>query len=408
MKKLYSTLLPAVKKGLLLAAFFLCAAYVSNAQIYTAKLSGPNEIPVNNSPGIGTAKVTIDGTMMRVEATFSGLVGNTTSSHIHAPTALPGEGTAGVATTTPTFPGFPSGVKAGTYDRTFDMTMASSYNPAYITANGGTPASAFAALKAAMDAGKSYFNIHSNVYPGGEIRGFLMMCPTINVSIPDAYALASGVLPNTVYPAYAPASSLQLTASASGGTGPYTYMWSNGSTTASTTVSPVVNTLYTVTVMDNNNCPGMATKTVSVMDVSGGKKGDKIVICHKGKNSLTIEALSVADHLEHGDMLGSCPEASVTARQIGLPQQLAQEAGNLSVRVLSNPAFSHFDLQINGKAGNTLQVRTYDIAGRMIETRSAVPSNQTLRLGTSYHPGVYIVEIVQGAEKQVIRLVKGR
>src|ERR671912_74055 len=176
MKQLYSNFLTLrSKKGLLLSMCFLGTFYASNAQVYTASLSGLNESPVNNSPGTGTTTVTIVGTTMRVEASFSGLVpltalgapSGTTAAHIHAPTTIAGTGTAGVATTLPTFDGFPAGVRAGTYDRTLDMTMASSYNPAFIAANGGTPLAAFAVLKAAMDAGKSYLNIHSSAFPGG-------------------------------------------------------------------------------------------------------------------------------------------------------------------------------------------------------------------------------------------------
>jgi hypothetical protein len=212
-----------------------------------------------------------------VQVTFSGLVAltsaglpsGTTASHIHAPTAIPLSltNTAGVATTTPTFTDFPLGVRSGTYDHTFDMTLNSSYNPAYITANGGTAASAFIALKAAIAAGKSYLNIHTNAFGGGEIRGYLLPCPAITVSIPDAYALANGTLANTVYPAYAPASSLMLQANVSGGTGPYTYTWSNNATTNSITVSPTVTTTYSVAVADQNGCPGSATKTIQVADI---------------------------------------------------------------------------------------------------------------------------------------------
>jgi hypothetical protein len=64
-------------------------------------------------------------------------------------------------------------VTSGSYDLTLDLTQASSYNPAFVTANGGTLASAEAALLLAMAEGKAYFNIHSTVVPGGEIRGFL-------------------------------------------------------------------------------------------------------------------------------------------------------------------------------------------------------------------------------------------
>jgi len=147
--------------------------------VYTASLDGPSESPPNASPGLGFATITIDAVAhtMIVDVTFSGLVGNTTNSHIHAATAVAGTGTAGVATTTPTFAGFPGGVKFGSYYAVLDMTLATSYNPAYVTANGGTTASAEAALFAAIAAGTAYYNIHSATYSGGEIRGFLTPAP---------------------------------------------------------------------------------------------------------------------------------------------------------------------------------------------------------------------------------------
>lgn len=166
--------------GLVLCALAL-AAGTSHAGLfsYAANLDGLSEAPPNASPGTGFALVEIDtvALTMHVHVTFAGLLGNTTASHIHAATAVPGTGTAGVATQTPTFVGFPLGVTSGTYDHTFDMTLASSYNPSYVTANGGTVDSARAALFAAIDAGKSYLNVHTNVFPGGEIRGFLQPVP---------------------------------------------------------------------------------------------------------------------------------------------------------------------------------------------------------------------------------------
>ena len=146
---------------------------------YDAFLSGPNESPPNISPGTGTAIVDYDNVAhtLMVDVSFSGLLGTTTASHIHAATASPGTGTAGVATTTPTFAGFPLGVTSGSYSNLLDLTLASSYNPAYVTANGGTTASAEAALAAAMAAGEAYLNIHTTVVPGGEIRGFLTLVP---------------------------------------------------------------------------------------------------------------------------------------------------------------------------------------------------------------------------------------
>ena len=156
---------------------------------YDANLSGANESPANASPGIGVALVTIDtvANTMEVNVTFSGLTGTTTASHIHCCTSVAGTGTAGVATVTPTFTGFPLGVTSGTYDHTFDMTLASSYNPSFVTNNGGTVGSAEIVLLAGLAADKAYLNIHTNIVPGGEIRGFLIQ----RVPEPGTFALLS-------------------------------------------------------------------------------------------------------------------------------------------------------------------------------------------------------------------------
>jgi CHRD domain/PEP-CTERM motif len=162
----------------LFAMMAFVAAPVAHATVhkYDADLSGPHESPPNASPGTGFTEVDYDDLAhtLKVHVDFSGLLGTTTASHIHAPTVDPFLLTAGVATTTPTFAGFPLGVTSGTYDNTLDLTLASSYNPAFVTAQGGTTASAEAALVAAIAAGKSYLNIHTTVVPGGEIRGFLI------------------------------------------------------------------------------------------------------------------------------------------------------------------------------------------------------------------------------------------
>jgi hypothetical protein len=140
---------------------------------YSATLFGAAENPPINSPGAGVAYVTIDtdANFYRVDVTWSGLVGLTTVAHVHCCVDPPGN--VGVATPTPSFPGFPVGVTSGSYSRTFDTTLASSWNAAFVTANGGTLAGAEAALAAGLAAGRAYFNLHSQFAPGGEIRGFL-------------------------------------------------------------------------------------------------------------------------------------------------------------------------------------------------------------------------------------------
>ncbi|HSD53634.1 MAG TPA: CHRD domain-containing protein [Burkholderiales bacterium] len=146
--------------------------------LLSSTLTGAAEVPPNASPGIGTATVEIDTVAhtLHLITSFSGLLGTTTASHIHCCTASPNAGTAGVATAVPFFPGFPIGVSSGSYDRTFDLTDASTYNPAFVTATGGV-GSAELALVGGLVGQTAYLNIHSSFATGGEIRGFFVPEP---------------------------------------------------------------------------------------------------------------------------------------------------------------------------------------------------------------------------------------
>ncbi len=166
----------------------LCTSLASAATFtYSGILDGPSEAPPNASPGSGFATVTWDDLAhtLRVQANFTGLFAPVTAAHIHCCTASAETGTVGVATPTPTFPGFPSGVTSGSYDMTFDLLQASSWNAAFLTSAGGTGDLAEDVLLAGLDAGKAYFNIHTSQFPAGEIRGFLT-----GAQVPEPASLA--------------------------------------------------------------------------------------------------------------------------------------------------------------------------------------------------------------------------
>lgn len=162
---------------LAIAACFSIAGAAQAATIYKTTLSGTNENPSNFSPGTGFATLVVDTVAhtMSLSVTFQDLVGLTTASHIHC--CAPAPNNVGVATQTPTFTGFPTGVSSGTYFNVFDLTLLSTYNAPFVTANGGTAAGAEAALFAGLNAGQAYLNLHSTAYPGGEIRGHWSAVP---------------------------------------------------------------------------------------------------------------------------------------------------------------------------------------------------------------------------------------
>jgi CHRD domain/PEP-CTERM motif len=163
---------------LVCAAALLLAQGVSSAGVvnFGATL-GPEAA---GATGSGSVLVTYDDVALtlRIQANWTGLSGVTTVAHIHCCLATPDTGTVGVAVTPGTLPGFPVGVSSGSYDHTIDLTLAASFTATFVNNfGGGTLAGGRAALLAAMAGGTAYFNVHSNTFPGGEVRGFLRTVP---------------------------------------------------------------------------------------------------------------------------------------------------------------------------------------------------------------------------------------
>lgn len=153
--KMKATLLAIVTMGLL---------GVSSAQAtifqFNVVLSGANEVPPNASPGTGSVDLEFDDTTNFITITsgfFSGLVSPSTASHIHeAPAGANGSVIIGLTIS-------PPGATAGSLSGGGTLT-ASQVNSLFL--------------------GNLYVNVHSQTFPGGELRGQLLLVPA-----PGALAL---------------------------------------------------------------------------------------------------------------------------------------------------------------------------------------------------------------------------
>jgi hypothetical protein len=85
---------------------------------------------------------------------------------------------------------------------------------------------------------------------------------------------------------------------------------------------------------------------------------------------------------------------------------LLTEGKALSLSAYPNPSVSSFTVKIESGLTGTISLRVLDIQGRIIEQRQQLLPNQVLNIGSHYKPGVYIVELQQGSNKQQLKLIK--
>ena len=120
---------------------FAAPALQAETMTYSADLTGADEVPPNDSTATGHVEVKLDTEAKTVTWTYSsdGLTGPATASHIHGPADATENADPLVDT---------SAGEEGTADASDDTV-------------------------AALKDGKAYFNIHTEKYPDGEIRGQL-------------------------------------------------------------------------------------------------------------------------------------------------------------------------------------------------------------------------------------------
>lgn len=153
-----------IRTLLVLACCFIpFAAHAAIINLY-ATLDAAQEVPANASLGTGSATMTLDDVSNQLDwnIVFSGLTGDATAAHFHGPAA----------------PGVNAGVQV-------NIGAISGLTSPMIGSTTITDTQ-----EADLLAGLWYINIHTAMYPGGEIRGQVQVVP-----VPAAiWLLGSGLV----------------------------------------------------------------------------------------------------------------------------------------------------------------------------------------------------------------------
>jgi hypothetical protein len=144
----------------------------ATAQTVHAGLIGFQEVPAISTSGEGSFRAKVLPDSIEYELEYTGVEGQVAQSHIHFAqegvngrivvflcTNL-GNGPAGTQPCPPS-PGFVTGT----------LTAADVLSPGPPPASQGIDAGEFEAFREALLDGVTYVNVHSDLFPGGEIRG---------------------------------------------------------------------------------------------------------------------------------------------------------------------------------------------------------------------------------------------
>jgi hypothetical protein len=81
--------------------------------------------------------------------------------------------------------------------------------------------------------------------------------------------------------------------------------------------------------------------------------------------------------------------------------------GHTTVHVSPNPTADQFTLHIETtELVEKINVKVIDLSGRILEQRSNLTGDQTLRIGENLKPGIYFIQLQQGGDIKLIKLLK--
>lgn len=155
-----------------------------------------------------------------------------------------------------------------------------------------------------------------------------------------------------------------IRATGSGGTVPYQYKLDDGSYGSNNVFTGLSAGVHTVSIKDANGC----ANTVVVNIPQGKGNCANSIAANKGNGKATATAM-------------------------------------LNVVVLPNPTADYFTVNVSSTTNNKIQLFVTDMAGRRIYSASSTENN-SFRFGSNFSAGTYILTIVQGEEKKVLKLVK--
>lgn len=196
----------------------------------------------------------------------------------------------------------------------------------------------------------------------------------VQVSAPELFASAATDVP-LVYFGYNPMACANLTASASGGVEPYSFVWNNAASGNTMQVCPQSPQWYTVSVSDNCGSTVTSEVFIDVMDVRCGKKMDKVLVCKvppgnpANAHTICISPNAVAAQLATGSYLGDCGTMKTKVRL---------STDEISMHVFPNPFRDQLNCEFELIKDGSVEIDLVNLNGSIVQNvyKGQLQSNQ--------------------------------
>ena len=220
-----------------------------------------------------------------------------------------------------------------------------------------------------------------------------------------------------------------------GGSAPYTYSLDGSTFQSSNSFTDLPEGNYTVTVHDSRGCTGTVNVTINTVQIVITAAVTPASSCEATNGSIKLlrsgggvgpftfslggdvyQSSNVFSNLAPGYYNGYIKDANTcTGELIDIlvgPAECARFANSrvsktdVTVQAFPNPSANEFTLSLNGFNHNEkLSVIVTDMMGRRVAQYESIASQQ-LRIGKQLQSGTYHVQLVQGAVRKTVTLVK--
>ena len=283
------------------------------------------------------------------------------------------------------------------------VTLTASAGASYLWSNGATTQTITVSIAGSYSVTVTYISGCTSTSNPVTVTTFSV--PECAIAVSPSPTVV-GQTANTIFIGYGP-QSVTLTASASNGTAPYSYVWDNGLGMGDTkSVSPATTTTYHVTVTDANGCTTTCEVTITVIDVRCGNNNNKVLVCHNG-HTICVSANAVPTHLGHSDQLGNCISKQGGETLSEIPDGYVLEQN------YPNPFNPTTEIRFGIPDAGVVSLKIFDALGAEIRTLVSAPMNAgyhrvqwdaTDNDGKSIASGLYFYELRVGDFVQRLKM----